>query len=329
MNRILVLFLLAFSMFQLFFSCSRSPTNNDNRIDPDPEYPDLYFSDPAWHPAGEWIAVEHCDSIDTNSDSLDDFWFCGIWLVHAVSGERQPLLYGFRNADWNPDGDKLALNYGAHIYTIDVISLKPAIVDTGSLKQLTFEGRNFFPDWSPDGRWITYDSNLNDPKGANVIWKMRDDGSKKTDISQHGVGEWRMPEWLEDGIHIVFQKYGFGVSSAEIAVMDSSGDNHLRLTNDTNHDRYPNCSPDGNKIAFNSYPYDQGANYRSIYLIDLNGTNRKKIGPDHASYFDWSPDGSKIVFCLHNMYQQQAGNGQLWLMNSNGSGLTQLTHYNE
>ncbi|MCI0696660.1 hypothetical protein L0337_32240 [candidate division KSB1 bacterium] len=64
----------------------------------------LYFDHPAWHPTGEWIAVEHGDSVDSDNDGKLDAYFGGIWLVDAQTGETQPLLRGFTLPAWSPDG---------------------------------------------------------------------------------------------------------------------------------------------------------------------------------------------------------------------------------
>lgn len=49
---------------------------------------------------------------------------------------------------------------GGPIFTVEVVSLQPARIDSNSLVQITSEGRNFFPGWIPDGEWIAYDNTL-------------------------------------------------------------------------------------------------------------------------------------------------------------------------
>lgn len=290
-----------------------------------------YFSAPAWHPDGEWIATHHSDSLDTDGDCQPDQPFGGIWLIHAQTGERQPLLRGFNFPAWSADGRQLAVERGGQLYTIAVTGLNPARVDNSSLRQLTHEGRNFFPSWSPDGRWIVFDSSLNDPKGANVLWKVRSDGSERTDISEHGVGEWRMPDWSPDGNWIAFQSYEGTLSGAEIAIMDTSGNNKVRLTFDRDHDQFPKFSPDGFRVAYYAQPIISGiTSGDGVWVINIDGSNRRQVSPDHTASADWSPDGGQIVFVYANAIDRTApGNRQLWLVNADGTGLRQLTHFNE
>ena len=38
----------------------------------------FFYDNPAWHPDGKWIAVEHGDIIDTDFDGIADTAFSGI-----------------------------------------------------------------------------------------------------------------------------------------------------------------------------------------------------------------------------------------------------------
>lgn len=298
--------------------------NEDNpMVGPDPTPLPAYFDHPAWHPDGEWIAVEHADDIDADGDGKPDRGFAGIWLVHAVTGEKQPLISGFGLPAWSPDGKKLALMQSAQIFTIEVNSLQPARVDTNSLVQLTTEGRNFYPDWSPDGEWIAYDSNHNTPNGMNFIWKMKVNGSEKTRITfAPEMGEIRQPNWSPAG-DIVHIRYLVGVFSSEIFTMNSNGQSPRRLTENEASDLGPKYSPDGTKIAF----YSQRSGPSAIWVMNSDGSSARKVSPDYVYRFDWSPDGKKFVFLYWEHFNPRRGNGQLWLINTDGSGLRQLTHF--
>jgi len=132
----------------------------------------------AWSPDGKLIAYVHGDKEPGKS---------GIYLIEP-GGSNKRLWYAaplVGSPRWSADGEWIVFHDNGHIYKRKLTG--------GNAVQLTTQGENFFPDWSPDGNWIVYDSNKDDPKGANVIWKMLADGSNKQDISKHGIGEWRMP----------------------------------------------------------------------------------------------------------------------------------------
>jgi len=283
----------------------------------------LFFTRPAWHPAGQWIAAEHADSIDADNDGVYDTWFSGIWLVHAETGETQPLLPFGDAPDWNPAGTHLAVHAGAGIYTVRISSLEPARYDTASITLLTnFDAPAFFPTWSNDGQWVAFDTNYQDEKGANVIWKIRRDGTDLTDISIHQVGEWRFPEWAKKDNKIIHSR-AVTDTGWEIFVMNADGTNSRQLTS-TGENYFPKFSFDGSKIIYEHRP--EGLS-NTIRVMDADGGNKKTIAGEWASDMTWSPDGEKIVYVFSNHFYDRPGNGQLWLMDADGSNKRQLTNF--
>ncbi len=307
-------------LFTQFISCTDNITDSGKRNTIFPITP-VYFGNPAWHPTSNWIAVIHSDSFDINEDRINDGYFSGVWLINAETGQKKPFLnYHPSCFSWSKDGSKLAMTLGGQIYTIDIININPIVIDTASLTQLTYES-GYYPSFSPDGKWVVYDSRQDSP-GQNYIWKMRSDGSEKKCISIKGTGEWRMPDWSPKENVIVHQRavIDFG---AEIYLMDTMGVEIRRLTLDSNYDQHPKFTKNGEVIGFLSSPR-KGA--RKIRLINSDGTNLRDISPDWVYEFDFSPDDSKIAFVLWGS-DSSVGNGQLWIMNFDGSGLTQLTNF--
>ena len=82
----------------------------------------------------------------------------------------------------------------------------------------------------------------------------------------------------------------------EIFVMNSDGSEPANLTNTPKeHEHYPQVSPDGTKICFSVDEGEGRDAVRSLWVMDVDGKNRKKLA-DHAREPFWSPDGKRIGF---------------------------------
>jgi dipeptidyl aminopeptidase/acylaminoacyl peptidase len=83
-------------------------------------------------------------------------------------------------------------------------------------------------------------------------------------------------------------------------------------------------SPDGKTILYgvSYYSIEQNKGNRELYTVDINGENPKQITHSAKSEFNavWRPDGKKIGFLT-----AESGTVQLWEMNPDGSGRTQIS----
>jgi len=217
--------------------------------------------------------------------------------------------------------------------------------DGSDQRQLTFEGRNAHPSWSPDGKTIAFSSTrtglleifLMNPDGRNqrqltfsdyeepgIFEKLR-----KLELHFHGlyspdVGTpiQMFPSWSPDGSKIAFCSirhdsyaiWSIDVQSGELSRLTyPHGDRYIQANT-------PSWSPEGDKIAFWS-----GVNFGpgSIWLMNPDGSNRIRISdePESATSDEasWKPDGSKI---LYSTVRQDSRNGMksgIWMVNPDGS----------
>lgn len=133
---------------------------------------------PAWSPDGKQLAFV--------SDRLGK---PQIFVMDATGGNvRRVTASGSYNVNprWSPKGDSLAYTRsqgGFQIYTIRA--------DGSGDTQLTSEGSNENPSWSPDGRFITFSSKRD---GGQGIYVMRADGSGQIRVSRDR-GNYFQPAW--------------------------------------------------------------------------------------------------------------------------------------
>ncbi len=289
-------FNIIFALFLCFSACD-GPTETMNVSG---EVPSDWYLFPTWSPTGEWIAYEHY--------AIDSLF--GIWLVRPDGSENHFETRGIL-PDFSPDGKKLALVRSSKIFIYNL--------ETRERTQLTFNDSNFFPCWSPDSKKIAYDSNFLDPKRAHVIWTMDSDGQNKKDISQHGVGEWREPDWFPD-FRILHKRYGRGRGAGDLFIMDSTGTKEIQLTSIGRENRNGKVSPDGNRIVWERWEVGHAP---AIWLMNSDGSSQKRLTDGYEP--DWAPDSRHIIFRKLGEYvggepwddADPKVHGSVWIMDVN------------
>ena len=97
--------------------------------------------------------------------------------------------------------------------------------------------------------------------------------------------------------------------------MNADGTNPANVTNNAATDVGPAWSPDGTKIAFHS---DRAGDF-AIFVMNADGSGVRQLTdpsvPDELPA--WSPEGNRLAF---------DSDGDLWVIQADGSGLTRVTH---
>lgn len=126
----------------------------------------------------------------------------------------------------------------------------------------------------------------------------------------------------------------------DIYVMNSDGSNLIRLANSITPKGEPAWSPDGSKIAFGFSNEDSA----SLYHMNADGSNLTKlIDTKEISIYDqatldwrfaigccnlaWSPDGKKIAFSINHYVGCCWFQGNIYVMNVDGSNLISIKGY--
>ena len=160
----------------------------------------------------------------------------------------------------------------------------------GSLRRLTFGGRNQYPMWTPDGRYITFQSNRD---GDDAIFRQPADGSgpaERLTRPEAGVGH-RPESWSPDG------------KTLSMNVVNSSNESVWTITagaaakpapfaDTTSVEKHSSFSPDGRWVAYMAN--NEGDS--DLYIQPFPPTGAKYQIATGGRTPAWSPDGKQLFF---------------------------------
>jgi Tol biopolymer transport system component len=205
------------------------------------------------------------------------------------------------------------------------------------------------PDWSPDGKFVAYDTWKNEETyNESQVAVIRADG---TDIRLLGPGA--MPSWSPDGKQLVCHTYS-RPTTIEVLNADGSGREVV-----INHWGSPRWSPKGNRIAsilrggialhdvatgteqvifggqynvqhgFSVSPdgmrfcfgnRDGGLFVATLDERTMAASVRQLLKKGEIDHTSWAPDGRRVVFCWHPTDEK----GQLYVMDVDSNDPPQL-----
>ncbi|TMI89553.1 MAG: hypothetical protein E6H00_09380 [Bacillati bacterium ANGP1] len=91
--------------------------------------------------------------------------------------------------------------------------------------QLTFQGSNYDPVWSPDGRRMAFVSEREGGRGGRNVFVMNADGSGEHSVTGSAGGDG--PTWLPDGRRIAYASKRGGLWSLYSVNADGTGEIQL------------------------------------------------------------------------------------------------------
>jgi serine/threonine-protein kinase len=175
------------------------------------------------------------------------------------------------------------------IWTYDVVRRTPL--------RLTFEGKNSFPIWSPDGRWITFDGVRN---GKTALYRVAADASGKPELLVETEANAVPNSWSPDSKTLVFAQPGPD-KLTHLWSVTVPGGKAARLHESDAAELNGEVSPDGHWLAYESS--ESGNN--EIYVQPFPGSGAKtRISTHGGSVPRWSHNGKEIFFWNFNIERQ-------------------------
>jgi TolB protein len=211
---------------------------------------------PAWSPDGRQIAFES-HTPDGNFD---------IYVMHADGSAVRRLTQEPRRdvgPAWSPDGTRLAFmsDRGGkefHLYWM--------LVDGSGVEPLTSGETDWFPQFSPDGKHLTF-HRWNDVHMLDLASR---EVRRLTTSPDNGM----YPTWAPDGARLAFMSWRGGTTAVYTMAVDGSAQElQVRMTTGSAID--PRWSPDGRTLVFVHVPEEaateaQAATQgRHLYTVDL------------------------------------------------------------
>lgn len=176
------------------------------------------------------------------------------------------------------------------IFVIQVGLLDGSMAAVGEPEQLTrnSDASDTFPDWSPDGTQIVYQSNRGGSYDLFIMDYMT--RSIRPLVSSSGLDS--SPSWSPDGNLIAYHSNEDGDRDIYMVDAGASGWSPEQITMTSAEELSPDWSPAGDRIVFFS---DRDGDYR-LYLMDTDGENQSRLTEVWGQDPDWSTDGAWIVF---------------------------------
>jgi eukaryotic-like serine/threonine-protein kinase len=214
-------------------------------------------------------------------------------------GNETPLikeLGSYLGPRFSPDGKRVALQVGTSSISVYDIA-------RGTLTPIIFPPSGcLMPVWSPDGKMITCTRTAN---GLGVSWLSSDGtgGLKPLTPGNGGVFQYSS-SWSPDGRTLAFYEFSSKTGGCcEIGTLPVSstgqpGEPKILLgQGGVNGDSYPEISPDGRWMAYDSS--ESGS--PQIYVVPLSGSGGKwQISVTGGLFPRWSKAGHELFFLGEN-----------------------------
>jgi Tol biopolymer transport system component len=179
--------------------------------------------EPAWSPDGRWIAF---DASPTFPDD-DPGFHTDIWIMRADGSHKRQLTSGAFDVEpvFSPDGRRIAFERitGVDAQGFDVEAIYVMNTDGSGLREVVPPTVGLeHPDWSPDGRWITFNIEPEAPNPAVMAVRPNGKGLRVIRRSDNRF-ELFKPVWSPDGRKFLVGCFDVQAEIDKLCVMNANG----------------------------------------------------------------------------------------------------------
>jgi Tol biopolymer transport system component len=278
-----------------------------------------WYTGLAWSPDGKWLVVP---------DRASPKQPTALYLVSADSGEKRKLTsppsssVGDGNPAFSSDGRTLAFSrhFSLLVSELYLLPLSGDLTTDGELKRLTFEQRqSFSPVWSLDGRDLVFVSGSQHHRG---LWRTAASGAGAPEPLPFAGISAVDPTISRQGRRLAYAQrlWDVNIWRAEIPGPHGKVSPPMNLISSTFLDHLPQYSPDGKRIAFESYRSGSA----EIWVCNSDGSGASQLtrfGGPETQHPRWSADGKRLVFD-----SRPEGTGEIYVIGSQGGRPQRLTH---
>ena len=212
--------------------------------------------------------------------------------------------------------------------------LSPPLANDGAVRLTWTSAGERYPDWSPDGTQIVFES---DRYGNWDLFVMQAVGGAATQLTADTSYDARA-SWSPDGSLIAFESDRSLVRGltaypiCDLFVIPATGGTATQVTTWYRYDERPDWSPDGTQLVFAADRPGESALMQllgedplhpaNLWAIPITGEPAVQL-TTHDGYENdpvWSPDGTRIAFRA-----DYAGQVDIWVMPAAGGPATQVT----
>lgn len=209
-------------------------------------------------------------------------------LVDRNGGTESLNLQANRSIRFSPDGKQILFTSTGELSKLWIYGL-----ERGNIRRFTEkEYETWWAIWTPDGRQIVFNSNMQG--SAATLYKQMADGTGSVEKIISSKYHQQPKCWANDGTTLIYTEGINPQTGMDIFSIQPGNDTIPKpLINSRFNEIHPSLSPDGHWLAYVSDEYGR----EEVFVCSFPDLgNRIQISPDGGIEPLWAPDGKELYY---------------------------------